>query len=172
MHVAHTREDRRQKCCALRRHEQEEDCALRLFQSLQKTVRRRLIHRVGIVHKDDEASREQRLSRGLLLNLAHGVDAQDAHALAAALGRRLNVVGMCTCEEGTARRANTARRILPAAQQSCGQEARHLLLAHAGDPRKEERMGQATVTQHGPQPMDIPFVPEDIPPGKRLLHHI
>ena len=33
-------------------------------------------------------------------------------------------------------------------------------------------MGQATVTQHDPQPMDIPFVPEDIPPGKRLLHHI
>ena len=33
-------------------------------------------------------------------------------------------------------------------------------------------MGQATVTQHGPQPMDIPFVPEDVLPGERLLHHI
>ncbi len=79
---------------------------------------------------------------------------------------------MRTCEKSTARRTLATRRILPAAQQSCGQEVRNLFLAHAGDPRKEERMGQATVTQHDPQPMDIPFVPEDVLPGKRLLHHI
>ena len=132
--VAHAREDRRQERRTLFRHEQEEDFALRLFQCLQEAVGRRLVHRVGFIHEDDEAPRQERLSRGLLFDLAHGFDAQDARALAAALGRRLDVVGMRSREEGAARRTAAARRIRLLAQQGCGHEARDLLLAHARNP--------------------------------------
>ena len=172
VHVTHARENRRQKRRTLRRHEQEEDRALRLFQGLQEAVRRRLVHRIGVVHKDDEAPRKERSSRDLFLNLTHGFDAQDARALAAALRRRLDAVGMRAREEGAARRADAARRILPAAQQGCGQDARGLPLSHAGKPREEERMGQTAALQHAPQPFDIPFVPENVLPRERFRHHM
>ena len=168
----HAREDRRQERRALPGHEQEEDVARRLFERLQEAVRRRLVHRLRLVDEDDEAPRKERLARDLLLDLAHGVDAYDARALAAALGRALDVVGMRAREEGAARRTVAARRLFPAAKQSCGQDVRDLSLAHAEKPRKEERMGQAAVAQHGPQPFDIPFVPEDVLPANSICHHM
>ena len=147
------------------RHEDKKCGARRLFQCLEQTVRRHLVHAVSPVDHNDPAAGAHGRTGGGNEDVAHGIGADHRRTLAACLGCCFKIIRM------HARRHRAARVTAPTgciarcfAKQCAREHACRTAFADALHAGKEQRVGQALRRRQYAQTADDLRMPMNVRP--------